>query len=87
VKIETKNQNFPENLTSAAKFRLIDLILAIRVAESKVKYPTLTFSNFRHQDESEIWLLKSIEIVVHSKKSVSTKVTKEIVPFQHEFSI
>jgi len=26
-----------------------------------------------------------MEIVVHSKKSVSTKVSKEIVPFQQEF--
>jgi len=30
-------------------------------------------------------LLKSMEIVVHSNKSVSTKVSKEIVPFQQEF--
>jgi len=28
-----------------------------------------------------------MEIVVHSKKSVSTKVSKEIVPFQQEFPI
>jgi len=30
------------------------------------------------------WLLKSMEIVVHRKKSVSTKVLKEIAPFQQE---
>jgi len=34
---------------------------------------------------NEIWLLKSMEIVVHSKKSVSTKVSEEIVPFEQEF--
>jgi len=28
-----------------------------------------------------------MEIVVHSKKSVSTKVSKEIAPFQQEFPI
>jgi len=28
-----------------------------------------------------------MEIVVHSKKYVSTKVSKEIVPFQQEFPI
>jgi len=28
--------------------------------------------------------LKSMEIVVHSNKSVSIKVSKEIVPFQQE---
>jgi len=31
LEIGTKNQNFPENLTSAAQFRLIDLILATTV--------------------------------------------------------
>jgi len=36
---------------------------------------------------NEIWLVKSMQIVVHSKKSVSTKVSKEIVPFQQEFPI
>jgi len=30
-------------------------------------------------------MLKSMEIVVHSKKSVSTKVSNDIVPFQQEF--
>jgi len=28
-----------------------------------------------------------MEIMAHSKKSVSTKVSKEIVPFKQEFSI
>jgi len=28
-----------------------------------------------------------MEIMVHSKKSVSTKVSKEIEPFQQEFAI
>jgi len=32
-------------------------------------------------------VLKSMEIVVYSIKSVSTKVSKEIVPFQQEFAI
>jgi len=36
---------------------------------------------------NEIWLLKSIKIMVHRKKSVSTKVSKGIVPFQQEFPI
>jgi len=30
-------------------------------------------------------MLKSMEIVVHSNKYVSTKVSKEILPFQQEF--
>jgi len=28
-----------------------------------------------------------MEIVVHNKKSLSTKVSKQIVPFQQEFTI
>ena len=51
-----------------------------QVAESEVKYPTPSHKG------SEIWLLKSVEIVVHSKKAVSTKVSKEIEPSQQEFA-
>ena len=47
------------------------------------KFPT---STPQHKG-NEIWLLKSMEIMVHSKKSVSTKVSKETVPFQQEFQI
>jgi len=36
----------------------------------------------------KIWLLKYMEIVVDSKEPVSsTRVSKEIVPFQQEFPI
>jgi len=31
LEIETNNQNFPENLTSAAQFRLIDLFLVMKL--------------------------------------------------------
>ena len=57
-----------------------------RVAESEVKYPTPTFPKFptptpQHKG-NEIWLLKPMEIVVHSKKSsVSTKSFKRIYHF------
>jgi len=64
-----------------------------RVTESVVKYPTSDsdFPNFPtptpYYKGNEIWLLKSMDIVVHSEKSVSTKVSKEIAPFQQEFQI
>jgi len=48
-----------------------------------LKFPTLT----PQHEGNEIWMLKSIEIVVHSKKSVTTKVSKEIAPFQQKFQI
>ena len=70
------------------QLRLRKRHLRSRVAESEVKYatptPTPTFPKFPisspwHQG-NEIWLLKSMKIVVHSNKSLSTKVSKETVP-------
>jgi len=37
--------------------------------------------------ENESCLVNSMEIVVHSKKHVSTKVSKEIESFQKEFQV
>jgi len=51
------------------------------------KYPTFPKFPTPYHKGNEIWLLKSMEIVVHSKKSVSTKVSKEIVPFQQEIPV
>jgi len=70
-------------------FQLPEQQLETRVAELEIKYPTPTFPKFLtptpYHKGNEVWLLKSMESKVHSKKSVSTKVLKEIVPFQQEF--
>jgi len=53
----------------------------------KLNFRLPTFLKFPTpwQEGNEVWMLKSMEIVVHSKKSVSTKVSNDIVPFQQEF--
>jgi len=61
-----------------------------RVAESEVKYPTPNSDISKISDsdshydslENEIWLLKSVEIVVHSKTSpIQQKFQKQLYHF------
>jgi len=71
------------------------LLVTCRVAGLEVKYPTPaptpTFPKFPtltpQHEGNETWMLKSMGIVVHSKKSVTTKVSKEIAPFHQDFTI
>ena len=64
-----------------------------RVAESEVKHPTPHLSKISDPDfltyheGNEIWLWKSMEVLVHSKKSLIQQKFQKIVPFQQEFPI
>jgi len=64
---------------SPAKPRAIQLFLR--------KLLQLTWLRKCEHKGNEIWLLNSMEILMHSKKSFSTKVSKEILPFQQDFPI
>jgi len=56
-----------------------------RVAESEVKYPTFPKFPTPNIRGMKFGCLKSMEIVVHNKKSASTKASKDIESFQQKF--
>jgi len=78
-------------MTATALHQSYVALVYTRVAESEAKRPTPTFPKYPtptpQHEGNEISMLKSMEVVVHSKKSVQTKVSKEFIPFQQEFPI